>query len=215
MNDARPHGAGRPIGGDDATRIVVHAKPVDVCRDDRHVILPSRGHMGGQPVQHDLRIPPVEDAGQKPVIEDAVRHGDGAGALGCVVHGFKPFLVQDDAKIFQSHGTQALHRPAMRQQDKMHRSCGGADIAQARRMVPQKMRQKGNTPRLVDGGDVAEAVSKPLPDDLGKIGKMVCDVRIAPTANVGHPLWQLPVIKRAERFQITRQHGVNEPVVKG
>ena len=81
-------------------------------------------------------------------------------------------------------------------------------------MLANEMRQVGHTPRLIDRGNMTEAVPDPLANHLGEIGKVMCYVRIAPSADVRHPLRQFPVIQCTERLQIARQHGIDKPIIE-
>ena len=76
--------------------------------------------MHGKAVQHNLRIGPLKNATKEPVIVNTVRYINGARTLGRVIDGREPFLIQQNPQILKTKAEQPLHRPAMRQQHKMH-----------------------------------------------------------------------------------------------
>ena len=81
-------------------------------------------------------------------------------------------------------------------------------------MLANEMRQVGYTPWLIDRCNMTKTVPDPLADHLGKVGEMLRHIRIAPSADVRHPLRQFPVIQCTEWLQIAREHGIDKPIIE-
>ena len=96
----------------------------------------------------------------------------------------------------------------------MHGACGGAHVAQARRVAAQEVRQPRDAPRLVEGRGRVEPVADAAHDHLRELGKPVRDVRVAPAAEVGERGRQLPVIEAGPGLDAAGQAGVHQPVVE-
>jgi hypothetical protein len=69
-----------------------------------------------------------------------------------------------------------------------------ADIAQTRGVMPQKMRQPRDAPRLVYRGRRPKAVAEPGHQHLGIIRKPAGDIAVAPATKVGQRRGQFPMI---------------------
>ena len=89
---------------------------------------------------------------------------------------------------------------AVREVDVMHRAGGGADVAQAWRMMAKEMRQVGHAPRLVDCGDGGHTAADFIGDRVNVIAKAQHGVTVHPAALVGKRGGEFPMVERLERF---------------
>ena len=207
-------GPGAGGRGDVGAGVIVQAQPIQRRGDGGEIILPALGQVGFQPCQNLGRIGAAQHALDEKAVVDGVIPRRRLPRRVAVIGGVGPFHVEHATQVGHA---QIAHHPdcrAMRQQDMVHRPRGGANVAHARRVVAQEMRQPRHAPRLVDGGGRPDAVTDAVAQDARVVTEPPGDIAVAPAALVGQRLGQFPVIQRQRGLDPARQHPVDQPVVE-
>ena len=194
--------------------VIIHAKPVDRLGDPVHVIVPALGQVRFQSVKRGLRIALAHDRPDEPLVIDGILDRCRADRAGTVVGGMRGFEIQHDTQVFRAACAQGMHGCSMGQQHMVHGAGGGADVAQARGVLAQEMRQPGDAPGFVQRGGAGQAVAQPRVNRGAVIGKASGDVPVLPAAHIRQRGGQIPVIAGQVRGQPAFHHPIDQPVIE-
>ena len=89
--------------------------------------------------EHILRVLPLKGRFLKPAVIDAIEQRRLLCRQIAFIHRYGKFLVEDAADVAMPVATKHLDRPAMRQLDIVHGSCGGRQIGETRGMMPPEV----------------------------------------------------------------------------
>ena len=194
--------------------VIIQPQPIQRRGNRVEVVLPATGQMRAKPNQNLGRIAPLKQPSQEEAIVNRIIGCSCAEGFGRITSGLAPFEIADSAQVRHAEIPHHLDRLAMSQQHVMHGTRRGADIAQAWRMMPVKMAEPTDTPRLVDRRGGPNPVADPAHDRGGEIGKPTGNIAVPPAAQIGQSAWKFPVIERRRRFDAAFQQSIDQSVVE-